>query len=282
MLACPDGVAWGEFFVLDAITFSIFQNALIGGFIVGALASYLGVFVVQRRMAFLGSGLSHAAFGGAALGMLLNTQPLWAAVPFTVLVGIAIVWVREHSRLESDTTIGIFFSVSMALGVVFLSLKRGYAADATTYLFGSILAVNRDDVIVAGLVAAIVFALGPLWSRWAYATFDRNLARADRLPVLRDDYILTICLAVAIVVSMKLVGIVLISAFLVLPPATARLAARTFSGMTLWSVALGVSSVAGGLFLSATLDLPSGAVIILLQAALFFSMLTWHRLVGAQ
>lgn len=263
---------------MGPLAYTWFQNALLGGTIVGALASYLGVFVVQRKLAFLGSGLSHAAFGGAALGMLLNTEPLWMAVPFTVVVGVLIVWVRERSSLAGDTTIGIFFSVSMALGVVFLAMKQGYAADAFTYLFGSILAVSRADVVVAGLVMAVIFAMGPMWARWAYATFDRSLARADRLPVLKDDYLLTVCLAVAIVVSMKLVGIVLISAFLVLPPATARLAANTFAGMTLWSVGLGVVTVIAGLFLSARTDLPSGAVIILLQAAVFFAMLGWRRM----
>lgn len=265
---------------MGPLAYSWFQNALIGGTIVGAIASYLGVFVVQRRLAFLGSGLSHAAFGGAALGLLLETQPLWVAVPFTVAIAVAIVWVRERTSLAGDTTIGIFFAVSMALGVVFLSLKRGYAADAFTYLFGSILAVSRADVVAAAAVLLVVIALGPMWSRWAYATFDRSLARADRLPVLRDDYLLTVCLAVAIVVSMKVVGIVLISAFLVLPPATARLAAGTFSGMTLWSVAFGVTTVAGGLLLSVQTDLPSGAMIILLQAGIFFAMLAWQRLAG--
>lgn len=262
---------------MGPLAYTWFQNALIGGMIVGALASYLGVFVVQRRMAFLGSGLSHAAFGGVALGLLLNAQPLVVAVPFTVAVAVAMVWVRERAGLAGDTTIGIFFAVSMALGVVFLSLKQGYAADAFTYLFGSILSVSRTDLAVAGLVALGVGALGPLWGRWAYATFDRNLARADRLAVQADDYVLTVCLAVVIVVSMKLVGIVLISAFLVLPPATARLAARTFAGMTVWSVGLGVATVAAGLILSYQTNLPSGATIILLQAALFFLALGWRR-----
>lgn len=254
-----------------------FQNALIGGTLVGALASYLGVFVVQRRMAFLGSGLSHAAFGGVALGLLLNTQPLWVALPFTVGVAVAMVWVRERAGLAGDTTIGIFFAVSMALGIIFLSLKEGYSSDAFTYLFGSILAVSRADALAAAAVALGVVALGPMWGRWAYATFDRNLARADRLPVMAEDYLLTVCLAVAIVVSMKVVGIVLISAFLVLPPATARLLAQTFAGMTLWSVALGVATVIAGLFISFQSNLPSGATIILLQAAIFFLMLAWRQ-----
>lgn len=254
-----------------------FQNAALGGMIVGVLSSYLGVFVVQRRMAFLGSGLSHAAFGGVALGLLLNAQPLWVAVPFTIAVGLAIVWVREHAGLTGDTTIGIFFAASMALGIVFLSLTDGYVADAFTYLFGSILSVSRGDVAIAAAVALAVAALAPYWGRWAYATFDRSLAQADRLPVLREDYLLTICLAVVIVVSMKIVGIVLISAFLVLPPATARLLASTFAGMTLWAIALGAITVLAGLLLSYQSNLPSGATIILLQSAIFCVAMLWKR-----
>jgi zinc transport system permease protein len=112
------------------------QRALLGGVLVGFLASYYGVFVIQRKLSFLGSGLAHAAFGGIALGILLSIEPLWVAVPFTILVAAGIAWVSDKTELGGDTAVGIFFSVSMALGIIFLFLKRTYTRDAFSYLFG--------------------------------------------------------------------------------------------------------------------------------------------------
>lgn len=256
------------------------QRALMAGVLVGALASYYGVFVVQRRLSFLGIGLSHAAFGGVALGLLLGVNPLWIAVPFTVLVALGITWVTEHGEVAGDTAIGIFFAVAVALGIVFLAMRQTYTADAFAYLFGSILAVQQADLwIVGGLTALTLLAL-PMWGRWAYATFDRDLARADRVPVERDDYLLAVLLAITVVAAVKIVGIILVAAFLVIPPATARLVARSFSGMTVVSVVIGVLSAIGGLVASYWLDIPSGATIVLGQALLFFIVLIGCRLSG--
>ncbi len=254
----------------EALSYPFMQRALVAGVLVGFLASYYGVFVVQRGLSFLGSGLAHATFGGVALGLLLQVEPLWIAIPFTVVVALGIIWARERTRLGADTTIGIFFAVSMALGIVFLSLRKNYSADAFTYLFGSILAVSPADLWATGGVVLLTLALLPFWNRWAYATFDRELAAADRHRTVRDDYVLSIAMAVTIVVSVKLVGVVLIAAFLVIPAASARLVARRFITMTLGSVGIGMASALTGLLISYQLDIPSGPSIILLQAAVFF------------
>lgn len=261
----------------DVLSTGIMQRALAAGALVGFVASYFGVFVVQRRMAFLGSGLAHAAFGGVALGILASVPPLYVAAPFTVAVALAIVWLRERSTLTEDTSIGVLFATSMALGVVFISLKKGFAGDALAYLFGSILAVSNTDVWLALAMACATLATVPMWGAWAYAAFDRNLARTDRLPTSAHDYALAAAMAVAIVVSIKIVGILLISAFLVLPAATARLLTRSFRQMTLVSVAVGTVTPAVGLYVSYATDLPSGATIVLLQASLFVVALCARR-----
>ncbi|MEX0600029.1 MAG: metal ABC transporter permease [Rhodothermales bacterium] len=254
----------GELFGL-----AFMQRALVAGCLVGFLASYFGVFVVQRRLSFLGAGLAHAAFGGVALGLLLQTEPLWVAVPFTILVALSINWIRRSTGLAGDTAIGIVFAVAVALGVIFLSLRETYTADAFTYLFGSILAVTPVDLWITSGVAVAAAALWPMWSRWAYATFDAELAVADGLPVDRDDYVLSVLLAVTVVVSVKVVGILLVAALLVIPAATARLLSPTFGRMTVVASCLGVGSAAAGLILSYQVDVPSGATIILVQAAAF-------------
>ena len=264
--------------MFDLLTLPFMQRALIAGLLIGFLASYYGVFVVQRGLSFLGSGLAHAAFGGVALGLLLESEPLWTAVPFTIIVAIGITWVKNRTELGSDTTIGIFFSVSMALGIIFLFLRKQYSTDAFTYLFGSILSVSILDIIFAASIVLVTVIFLPYWKRWAYSSFDRELAQADRIPVLFDDYILSILIAVTVVVSLKLVGIVLIAAFLVIPAASARLLSKSFSRMTVVSVSVGMLSAIGGLWISYYLDIPSGATIILLQAVVFFLAIISHSI----
>jgi zinc transport system permease protein len=256
--------------MIDALSLPFMQRALVAGVLVSALASYYGVFVVQRQMSFLGVGLAHAAFGGVALGLLVEVEPLAVAVPFTVGVALAIHATTARGAVSGDTAIGIFFAVAIALGVVFLALRRQYTADAFAFLFGSILAVEAVDLWVAGGLGVLTAALVPMWGRWAYATFDRDLARADGLPVARDDALLIVLVALTVVAAVKLVGAVLIAAFLVIPAATARLVATTFRGMTLGAVALGTGGAVAGLVASYLLDWPSGATIILTQAAAFF------------
>jgi zinc transport system permease protein len=259
--------------MIDALSLPFMQRALVAGVLVGLLASYYGVFVVQRRLSFLGIGLSHAAFGGVALGLLLQVNPMWVAAPFTVAVALGINWITERGNVTGDTAIGVLFAVAVALGIVFLSLRQTYTADAFAYLFGSILAVRPADVWVMGAVALASLGTAPLWGRWAYATFDRDLARADRVPVTRDDYVLVTLLAITVVAAVKVVGIILAAAFLVIPAATARLLVRTFSAMTGVAMGIGVLTAVGGLLASYGLDVPSGATIILGQAVLFFAAL---------
>ncbi len=254
--------------MIELLQLPFMQRALIAGAIVGALASYFGVFVVQRRLSFLGSGLAHAAFGGVALGLLLQTEPMWVAVPFTVVVALGINWIRDTTILSGDTAVGIFFAVSMALGVVFVSLGRN-TVDAFTYLFGSVLVVTWTDILLAGGLVVVCASTSRWWSRWAYATFDAELAKADRLPVRIDDYLLSVLLAVSIVVSVKLVGILLVAAFLVLPAASSRLVTTRFVHTTIVAVALGVITALAGLIISYYADIPSGATIILVQAGAF-------------
>jgi zinc transport system permease protein len=257
--------------MLEAFALPFMQRALAAGIMVAFLSSYYGVFVVQRGLSFLGNGLAHAAFGGVALGILLQKEPLWLALPFTLFVSLAITWVRHHTRLASDTIIGVFFAVSMAAGIIFLSLSREYTTDAFTYLFGSILAVTANDLWVTGILVLLALLALPLWKRWSYATFDRDLARADRVPVIFDDYLLAALLAVTVVAAVKTVGIVLVSAFLVIPAAAARMAVNRFAAMTWLSILFGVISVVAGLWSSYWLDIPSGAAIVLLQAAIFMA-----------
>ncbi len=266
--------------MLELVTLGFMQRALAAGVVTAAVAGYYGVFVVQRGMSFIGSGLAHAAFGGVALALLLGGEPLWIAVPFTVVAALLITWVRDRTELSLDAAIGILFATAMALGIIFISRIPTYTTDAFTYLFGSILSVTWTDLWAVLAVGVIAAATLPLWGRWAYATIDREAARADRLPVRLDDYLLSVLIAVTIVVAAKVVGIVLISAFLVIPAASARLLSRRFLAMTIISVILGAGTAAVGLFASYFMDAPSGATIILAQTSAFIICLAGASLAG--
>lgn len=260
--------------MLELFQYGFMQRALAVGIIVALLAAYYGVFVVQRGLAFMGSGLAHAAFAGVALGVLLEHEPLLYSVPYTVLASLGIVWLQRRTGLAADTAIGVLFALSMALGILLLSFTDRFTADAASYLFGSILAVTPFDIAAAGAMAVLTAALFPFWGRWAYATLDRELAEADGLAVEAHDYLLAALLAASIVVSIKAVGVILVSAMFVIPAASARLVSRRFSSMTLMAVVFSVGSVVVGLVASTlpgVRNAPAASCIVLAQAAAFIA-----------
>lgn len=257
----------------ELLAYPFMQRALLAGAMLGLVAGYLGAFVVQRRMSFLGNGLAHAAFGGVALSVLLGIDPLWPTIAFTLLVAVGIQAMQNHGGLTADTSIGVFFSVSMALGVIFLGLREGASTDAFSYLFGDILLLRWTDVAACALLLLLLVPAAFLWPQWAYATFDAEQARVDGLKLGRDDLLLTLALAVVIVVALKIVGILLVGAFLVIPAAAARVVSPTFAHVTVVGMIIGLTTAVVGLVASWPLDLPSGATIIVLQALVLFALL---------
>ena len=267
--------------LFEALDYAFFQRALLGGLLTAVATGMLGVFVVQRGLAYLGNGLAHASFGGLALGALIASltsdqgilrEPLWIALPFTLAVAAAIAYVRDRTRLSSDTAIGVFFAVSVALGILFLSLipPDDNVIDVWHLLFGSILAVGpRELVFIAAMAAMTVAVLTATWGRLAYATFDEELAQSDGVRVRRLEYGLFLLAAVVVVVSAQVVGIILLAAYLIIPAASARLLSTSLLQMTVLAVVFGAATTVIGLFTSYLADVPSGAAIVLLQAALF-------------
>lgn len=262
----------------DFATLPFLQRALMAGILIGLMCGYYGVFIVQRGLSFLGDGLAHAAFGGVALGLLLGWTPLWVALPFTVLVSLGITYLREKTELQGDTAIGIFFAVSVALGVLFLGLKKDYTADAFSYLFGSILSVGVFDLwVMLGLLVLTVVLIPSTWKLLAYSTFDPELAASDGVNVRLLNYFLSVVVAVTVVVSVKVIGIVMVASFLVIPAATARLRSHTLYQMSLWSASLAALASLLGLLASYLVNVPSGSTIILAQAFFFVLAMVFPR-----
>ena len=280
--------------LVAALSLPFFQRALAAGLLVSLGSGLIGVFVVQRRLSFLGDGLAHAAFGGMGIGafvivtsgligsgMALLDNPIWIAAPFSLLVALVIYLVRSRTSLSSDTAIGVAFAVSVALGVMFFSLippDTNLGLSLMDLLFGSILGVRRIDLMVMAVVmgvAAVVLLAN--WGALAYATFDEELARADGVRAGPLELLLYLLAAVIVSVSAVVVGVILMAAYLVIPAATARLLARTLAQMTALSVVLGAAATVAGLVLSFLLDVPSGATIVLVQAALFIPAALFAR-----
>lgn len=258
----------------DLLAYGFLQRALVAGLLVGITCAVLAVFVVLRRMAFIGVGISHAALGGVALGLLAGLSPVTGAMIFSVGVAWAIAWLSGRERVSEDTAIGIFFPTAMALGVAVISLTPTYRQDLLGYLFGNILSVRPSDVwILVGLSAFALGLLVLLFKEFLFLGVDPEAARAAGLPVTGLHYLLLTLLAVTIVAAMKLVGIVLVSAFLVIPAATGQALAGSIRGMVAVSITSAVAAVLGGLWLSWRWNLPSGASIVLFSAALFFGAL---------
>ncbi len=259
--------------------YEFMRNAILAGALVGGMCSLLGVFVVQRGLAFLGEGLAHAAFGGVALGLLLDLGtrfeiewlgPVWVAVPFCVVVAMAIGWVRNKGVATEGTAVGIFFSVSVALGILFVFIREKPSNDLESYLFGSLLAVRRVDVYAsAGLAVVILGILGFTWTKMAYVTFDRELARLSGINVEALDYLLLGMMACVIVLSVKTVGVILVSSYLIIPAATSRLMGGSLFKMTVRGVIVGALGSTAGLVFSYYINVPSGATVILTLAVAF-------------
>lgn len=268
----------------EPLAYEFMQRALLAGVAVAAVCAVIGVFIVQRGLAFLGDGLAHAAFGGIAIGLYLGASvenAVWIAIPFTAMIAIGIGFVLRRTQLRGDVATGVFFSFSFALGVLFLGLRT--ASDRPVQiehlLFGNMLAVTPEVLTVVTTVAVLALALTlVLWSRLAYAIFDPELAAISGVPVAILEYLLLAQTAVVVVVAVKTVGVVLVSSFVVIPAATARLVGETLGRATILALFIGMAGAAFGLIASYHLDTPAAATIILIHSAGFAGALVYSRL----
>jgi zinc transport system permease protein len=273
--------------ILDALLTPLGQGfvrrALYAGLTLGAAGALLGVFIVQRGLGLLSDGLAHATFGGLALGLLLGAsvdRAMWVALPFTVAIALGIQYVRRRTTLGGDVATGVFFAVSFAAGILFLGLRSARSAPVNVegLLFGSLLAVSPDSLeVIVGVAVLVIAVLAWIGPRLAYATFDPELAALSGVPVAALEYLLLALTALVVVVGVKTVGVVLVSAFVVIPAATASLLGRTLGTIALLAVGLSLAGTAFGLFASYHLNVATGATIILTLGAMFFLALVLRR-----
>lgn len=247
------------------LAYGFLQRAFLAGLFIAVACAVLGVFLVLRKDAMIGHGLSHIAFAGVALGLFLNVLPLAAALIVAVGAALAVVKLKGRAGLHGDTAIGIFSSLGLALGVLLASLARSFNVELMSYLFGDILAIEPLEVALAvGLAAAVLVAVRLNYDKLLFMTFDRESARAAGIKVGRLDTLLMVLTAVTIVLGMKVVGILLVAALIVIPAAAGLQVASSFRAAIGASAAVAVTAVAGGLGLSLVLNIPASAAIVVL------------------
>jgi|AMFO01.1.fsa_nt_gi ABC-type Mn2+/Zn2+ transport systems, permease components len=260
--------------MMEALHQPFFQRALVVAVVLGATTALLGTYVVIRGLAFIGAGIAHASFGGLALAIWLGWPPLLTAIGFSVAVGLGIGMLTERRRIKEDTAIGIFFASAMALGVVLLARMPGYQGELMSYLFGDVLSVGPREVgWILGFSAGILLVLGGLARVWWLLAYDPELGTVQGFPMRMLNLVFLGLLSLTVVLAMSMVGILLISAMLVLPPATAQLLAWNLRSFRWLAVGVGVLASVGGLMVAYVRDLPPGPTVVLVATALFF--LAW-------
>lgn len=256
--------------MIEFLSYEFMRNALIAAILVGIACGIVGTYVLVKRIVFISGGISHAAFGGVGLGYLLGINPITAAIPFSIIAALAIGIISKRTKLSEDTAIGIIWATGMALGILFISLTSGYVPDLMSYLFGNILAVSQQDLIIMLIldfvIAGMVFLL---YNEFLSLTFDEEFSEIVGIPTT-PLYLLLLCLvALSVVVLMRVVGVILVIALLTIPSAIARKFSKDIKKLIFLSALTGIILTIFGLYLSYLLNLPSGATIVLVLSVVF-------------
>lgn len=266
---------------LSVLQFAFVQRAFLGGGVIAVLCAVLGLFLVLRKMSLIGDGLSHVSFGAVALGMLLNTSPLYVALPLVVLASLAILKLTEKARLYGDAAIGIVSALGIAGGVILASVSRGFNVDLFSYLFGNILSIGNQELVLAIVLSAVVLGVVAVFYNDLLAvTFDEEYARVSGIKTSRVNMMLMALTAVTVVLAIRVVGIMLISALLILPAGTALQLARGFKGALVLSALAAVTAVMAGICASILFDLPAGGAIVAVNLVFFLAAFGFKKMVA--
>jgi zinc transport system permease protein len=265
--------------MLEILDLPFIQRALIAGLLMSSTLSVLGVFVVLRKSAFFGDAVAHFTFAGIALGFLLSIDPIVTAIIVSLVFAFGIIFIQNRAPAQSlDSLIGIFFSGAAALGIFIIGLLDGYRADLFQFLFGDIVAISKNDVWFSVLVTiGVVIVLLLTWKPLFKITFNRDIAHVAGIHISGYDYLFMGLLAIVTAVSIKIVGIILVPALLVIPAAASKNLAQSFNQLVSFSVIFSVISVVIGLFSSFYLDTASGATIVLASIIIFIISLLGRR-----
>jgi zinc transport system permease protein len=246
------------------LKYNFLQNAIMAAVLASIACGVIGVYIMEKKLVMMSGGIAHTAFGGIGLGYYLKVEPIFTALGVSVVAALAVAALKRKARTDSDLLIGMFWSLGMALGVVFIAMTPGYPPDIASVLFGNILAVSRSDLrLILGLdilVLATVYAFFQVFKAYI---FDEEFASVAGVPVKALEYLMYILVAVTVVVMIRVVGIILVIALLTAPPAIAKQFFYDMKKIMALSVLLGIAFCLTGLWVSYTVRLASGASIVL-------------------
>jgi zinc transport system permease protein len=264
--------------MLNALQYEFMQRALIAGLLVSIACGVIGTYVVIKRVVFISGGIAHAAYGGIGLGYFLGISPTLGAVVFSLLAAFGMGAVQRKTHQRADTVIGAMWAIGMAVGIIFIDLTPGYKADLMSYLFGSILAVPRSDlVMMVVLNLVIVLMVAMFYKELLAISFDEDFATVENIPVGWMNMILLGMIALTVVMLMRVVGLIMVIALLTLPAAISAQFVRQMKSMMVLSSILGMVFTTLGLFLSYFFNLTSGATIILVAGVAYLLSLLWKN-----
>lgn len=268
-------------FFSDLVHYQYLLNAFTACLLSGITCGVIGTYVVCRRMVFLAGGITHASFGGLGIAFWLGANPIGGALLFAILSALGIEWAGSRGRIREDSAIGIIWSVGMAVGALFMSLRPGYTSgDLSAYLFGSIVTVTRGDVMALALLTLVILAGALLWLRpIMYVAFDRDFARNRGIPTRVVSYLMAALVAATIVLSIRIMGIVLLISLLTIPVAVVNAFSRDYRTIAATAPAVAVAGNVAGLAASYHFEVPPGAAIIftLTLTLIVVKLLTLYR-----
>ena len=265
--------------LIEPFHYPFMQRAFVTALLVGVLCSTMGTYVVLRRLSFIGDGIAHASFAGIVIAYLKGFDYYLGAGVVAVITALGIGFVHRRGRVALDTAIGVLFTGAFALGIFLMSRQRTYSVDLQSFLFGDILSVGHNDVLmIVALAIVVALITAVLYRPLLYTSFDPVVAQASGINAPLIEYVLLVLLALTIIISLQAVGIVLVAALLVTPAAAAYQLTTRFSRMMALSAVFGAMCAVGGLYLSYYLRSSSGATIVLVATVLFFLAMGFKQL----
>jgi len=266
--------------MIEALQYEFMRNALMAGLLASIACGIMGAYVVVKRIVFISGGISHCAYGGIGLGYFLGINPIVGAIFFSLAAALGIGMISKRTNQREDTIIGVMWAIGMAMGIVFIGLTPGYAPDLASYLFGSILTVPSNDIMIMIVLDIIIISIvNLLYKEFLALCFDEEFVTVIGIPV-KSLYLILLCLiALTVVILIRVVGIILVIALLTIPAAISGLFTNSLKKMMFMSILLGTIFTTSGLWISYAFDIASGATIILVSGSCFLISVCYKNLV---